>query len=132
MRFVEVGQVMDSGQVTLFKDIVLEVEGKTTAEIVTELLDSLEQRTGHRSKTVEITRVPAEDPKTATYFMMMIHSERSHKCELKSPPSDFQIAHMSSHNKSFNRMRESWAARFRGNVGTRRLIRTLSSARQRL
>ncbi len=126
VRFVEVGQVMDSGQVTLFKDIVLETEGKTTPEIATQLIDSLEQRTGHRSKTIEITRVSVEDPKTATYLMMRIHSERSHKCELKLPPGElpdwlgeFQMAHMSSHNKSFNRTRESAVARFRGNVGTR-------------
>jgi len=126
IRFVEVGQVTDSGQVTLFEDIVLETEGKTTPEIVSQLIDSLEQRTGHRSKTIKITRVSAEDPKTATNLMMLIHSERSHKCELELPPAEFpdwlgefQIAHMSSHNKSFNRTRESSAARFRGNVGTR-------------
>ena len=106
VRFVEVGQVTESGQVTLFNDIQLKVEGRTPSEITAELVDILEQRTGHKSKTIKIMRVPAEDPKKAAILMMLIHSERSRNCE---PPNqndvpdwlgEFQIAHRSSHNKT--------------------------------
>ena len=108
LRFVETGQVTDSGQVTLFNDIQLEVDGKTTSEVATQLVDALEQRTGHRSKTIKIIRVPVEDSKKAASWMMRVHAERSQNCELKNHPQDFpdwlgefQIAHASPHNKSF-------------------------------
>jgi len=108
LRFVEVGQVSDTGQVTLFDDIQLETSGKTKSEITVQLVDLLEQRTGHRSKTVEVRRVSSDDSKTAAQLMMMVHSERSRGCAEKPAPDDrlrlkewFRIANGPSHNKSF-------------------------------
>lgn len=83
-RFVEVGQVLDTGKVTLFENIVIETEGKTTSEIKDQLVGFLEERTGHRSKTIEIMRVRAEDTETSTVLMMQIYNERSRGCEIKS------------------------------------------------
>ena len=108
LRFVEVGQVSDTGQVTLFGDIQLETSGKTKSEITIQLVDLLEQRTGHRSKTVEVMRVSSDDSKTAAQLMMIIHSERSRGCAEKPTPDDrlklkewFRIAYGPSHNKTF-------------------------------
>jgi hypothetical protein len=108
LRFVEVGQILDTGQVTLFDDIQLETSGKTTSEITVQLVGLLEQRTGHRSKTIEIMRVSSEDSKTAAQLMMIIHSERSRGCTEKPTPDDrlklkewLRIAYELSHNKAF-------------------------------
>jgi len=94
MRFVEVGQVLDSGQVTLFEDIVLEAKGKTTSEVAGQLLDSIEKRTGHRSNAIEIVKVAADDQLTMYKFRRQIHTGRSQGCM-------FQIARGSPHNKAF-------------------------------
>jgi hypothetical protein len=108
LRYVEVGQVSDTGQVTLFDDIQIETSGRTKSEIVVHLVDLLEERTGHRSKTIEVMRVSSEDSKTAAQLMMIIHSERSQGCEEKPTPDDrlklkewFRIAYGPSHNKAF-------------------------------
>ncbi|MCP3907507.1 MAG: hypothetical protein GY712_05765 [Oceanicoccus sp.] len=108
VRIVEAGQVMDTGQVSLFENIVLDAQGKTPAEVLNQLVDSLEQRVGRRSETIEIMRVLGEDSKMATFLMMGIHVERSRDCELESSPDNlldwpgvFQMADRSSHNKSF-------------------------------
>lgn len=98
-RYVEAGQTGDGGYVTLFNDIAIAAEGNTAIEIGTRLADLLELKTGHRPKTIEIVRVPADDAKKAALLMMLIHDERSRDCEVEKQRQnvpdwigEFQIA----------------------------------------
>ena len=110
IRIIEYGQVKESGDVTLFGDISLDVKGKVTGEIAAQLVDALEQRNGYRSKTIKIDKIPETDAKKQTIWLMILYQERKHKCKpTRRPPEiypewrfDYRMAQDASHNKSLN------------------------------
>jgi hypothetical protein len=87
LRLVEYGQVTESGEMTLFGDISLNVKGKVTDEIAAQLVDGLEQKTGHRSKTIQIVRIPEANVKKRTWWLMSLYQDR--KCQLPKPYGDY-------------------------------------------
>ncbi|MFT7564182.1 MAG: hypothetical protein ACI8ZT_001835 [Bacteroidia bacterium] len=109
-RLVEYGRITELGGVTLFVDIVLDVQGKTTSEVTSQLVDAWELRTGQRPKTIRIKRVAENDPKTATMWMLRLLSEKKQcgKHKKSSPPSDADwqfegsVARVLPHNQSLN------------------------------
>ena len=66
----------ENRRVTFFKDIELETEGKTLEELTSEFVASWKDRTGQNSKTIQIMRVPADDPERAAKLMMVVYQER--------------------------------------------------------
>jgi hypothetical protein len=115
IRLVGVGQILDTGQVTLFDSIQLETEGRTPSEVTAQLVNLLEKQTGRRSETIQIKRVSAEDSRTAAQLMMVLYNERSRGCEAEPKPDNFRkakkwfrIAHKSSHNKAFKYVPGLW------------------------
>jgi hypothetical protein len=99
--FVEGSQVMSNGQVTLFSEILLEANGKSTSEVASELLSLLEQRTGFRSRSIKVMRVPAEDTKKSAEIMYLVLRDRSRDCR-SDKQEWFQLARGLLHNKSLN------------------------------
>ena len=88
IRTIDAGQVTEGGGFITLGDIELEAAGKTIAEVTVQLVDAWESRTGQKSKTIQIMRVPAADPATATMLMLQLYQERRKGCSV--PPWDWQ------------------------------------------
>jgi hypothetical protein len=86
-RAVEVGSVKESGEVTFFNDITLNVENKTVEEITEAFITSWELKTGQQSKTIQVRR--ESDPRSATLKMLVLYQDRKHGCG--SAPRDFDL-----------------------------------------
>ena len=119
-------EVDEKGEVTLFRDITLAVEGKSVHHVVAELVDELEKLTGYRSKTIKIVRVPGSNEKEiALRLLAMIHRHipncpnifKYYEDPILPEPLwdyDYLIALNKTHNKSFKLVPPaSWLQRTR-------------------
>jgi hypothetical protein len=109
---VEVGKVGDSGEVTFFEEISIQVKGKSTAEIGHLVADEVEKASGRRPTSIRIVRIPKDDPKSAALKMMEMWHHRRDGCpgpvqqkEIPAPEIpewlyDLHLIALSSHNKS--------------------------------
>ena len=104
VRTVAYGDVNEKGEVTLFENISLAVEGKAIQHVVAELVDALEKRTGYRSKTLEIVRVPSSDQESIARRLWLFATINKSKCpkiyKLYEHPLWDQVAQNVSHNKA--------------------------------
>lgn len=105
---VEYGEVESSGDVVLFGNITLHVQGKT-AEQVRELVSSrIEARTGRKPTSIKVIRVAKEDSRLAAFLLLQIYDFRKRGCprpwiEPQVPDwLDVEAIAKLSHNKSFN------------------------------
>ena len=120
VRTVGYGKVNEKGEVVLFEDISLSVEGKAVHHVVTEIVNELEIRTGYRSKTIEIQRIPGSEIESIAKRLLVytveirrgclpknridIRKEFQPKNRLDEFPLwkfDYQIAQDLRHNTSF-------------------------------
>jgi hypothetical protein len=103
-----VGEVEDSGRVTFFEEIFLEVQGQTTQEVAQLVGDAIEKKSGRRPTSIGVIRVPRDDPRRATSMMMEIYVLRKQGCRDRIPPgevpdwlpNDLQHIAEASHNRS--------------------------------
>ena len=77
---VEYGEVDAKGEVSLFRNISLAVEGKAVHDVVTELVDALEKQTGHRSKTIEIIRVSSSNEEEIARRLHWLNWQKTTQC----------------------------------------------------
>jgi hypothetical protein len=73
-------EVDAKGEVTLFSDIQLTVKGKTVHHVVSEIVNILVKRTGYRSKTIEIVRVPGSNEQEVARRLMGLLNQQIPNC----------------------------------------------------
>ena len=112
MRIFEHGEVNEAGKVTFFEDISLVARGKPVHVVANELADVLEQRTGYRSKTIGIVKIPSSHHRLImTYVTRWLqHRNTYYRCPRRpfipdeSPmwKADYRLAQNESRNNTFN------------------------------
>jgi hypothetical protein len=84
IRAVEVGDVTESGTVTVFEDITLEVLGLTSDAVVRLLTDAFAEKAGYTPTSFKVVAVPESDHKAKTLMMMELYQLRSSGCGIRS------------------------------------------------
>jgi hypothetical protein len=103
---------------TLFGDVSLVAEGRAVYAVRNELVDVMEDKTGHRSQTLELIYISGRDKKAVAMRLMQFWAEVEHGCsQIVLPPMDldpapgdldpnwakeFERLVHSPHNKSLN------------------------------
>lgn len=88
IRNVEFGEVQDSGELVVFEDISLHVEGKTTEEVAEMVTDAVGKKSGHRPTSIRVIAVPEEDDRRATMMMLEIAHLKLEGCRRRIPPTE--------------------------------------------
>ena len=108
---IEAELVDEEGVVTLFGDVALVAEDRAVNEVRDELVDRMEDRTGHRSESLELVHIPASDAKAVATRLVQFAGEVKRRCpRIVLPPGDldpnwvkeFERLVQAPHNKSSN------------------------------
>jgi hypothetical protein len=83
IRNVEVGEVLDSGNVVLFGDITLEVLGKSPEQVTEMVTDAIEEKSGYRPTSIEVERVPEADDRLSVMLMLELYQWRQRGCRMR-------------------------------------------------
>jgi len=118
LQAIEAGHVDEKGVVTLFGDVSLVAEGRAVYAVRNELVDVMEDKTGHRSQSLELIYISGRDKKAVAMRLMQFWAEVEHGCSrIVLPPMDldpapgdldpnwakeFERLVHSPHNKSLN------------------------------
>jgi hypothetical protein len=86
---IEAAYVKEGGTITLFGDVSLLAEGKPVHQVRDELVDEMERRTGHRSKTLEFVHVSGTDKEAVARRLLRFSAEVEQRCARRTmPPMD--------------------------------------------
>lgn len=86
IRIVEVGEVLDSGEVTLFEEITLNAKNRSLEDVTKEFVAIWNEKFGQQSKTIQMSR--ETDSESAAVKMLMLYQLRESGCG-ESLPDDF-------------------------------------------
>ena len=89
LQAIDFGQVDAEGVVVLFEDISIVAKGRPVHRVRNELVDELEKRTGHRSRTLELAHVPGSDEEYLAKRLVFFTFEMKQGCApIVLPPED--------------------------------------------
>jgi hypothetical protein len=88
LQAIEAAQVNEDGVLTLF-GASLVAKDKPVHQVRNELVEEMEKRTGHRSKTLELVYVPGNDKEAVAKRLVLFSAEVKHRCSRRAfPPYD--------------------------------------------
>jgi hypothetical protein len=88
LQAIDYAEVDENGIATFFGDVSLAANGKAVFRIRNELVDELEKRTGHRSKTLELIHVPGSDEQAVAWRLLKFSMEAKACSPMVLPPTD--------------------------------------------
>jgi hypothetical protein len=80
VQTLDYGEVDENGEVLFLDNISLSVEGKAIHRVVEELVDELESRTGYRTRTIEIQKIPGSDSEGIAKRLLIYTMELKNRC----------------------------------------------------